>query len=116
MGVHNPFCGHRLAIHGRRGDMVKLVWHDGDELYLFAKRLERERISWPQAESIGAADCRASPSRPPSPPDARVHGSCLTLATRLRSARLQREGAAGLLCFPPATEPAWCHSSGGTPA
>jgi transposase len=32
------------------GDLVKLLWWDGDGLCLFAKRLERERFVWPRAE------------------------------------------------------------------
>ncbi len=40
------------AIHfvfrGRRGDIVKLLWFDGDRLCLLSKRLERSRFVWPQ--------------------------------------------------------------------
>ena len=35
----------------RSGDLIKLLWWDGDGLCLFAKRLERGRFIWPQAES-----------------------------------------------------------------
>ena len=47
----NPFCGHVFAFRGRRGDLLKLLWFDGDGLCLFAKRLERGRFIWPQAQS-----------------------------------------------------------------
>lgn len=47
----NPFSGHVFVFRGRRGDLVKLVWFDGDGLCLFAKRLERGRFIWPQAAS-----------------------------------------------------------------
>ena len=47
----NPFSGHVFVFRGRRGDLVKLVWFDGDGLCLFAKRLERGRFVWPQATS-----------------------------------------------------------------
>ena len=47
----NPFSGHLFVFRGRRGDLVKLVWFDGDGLCLFAKRLERGRFVWPQALS-----------------------------------------------------------------
>jgi transposase len=47
----NPFSGHIFVFRGRRGDLVKLVWFDGDGLCLFAKRLERGRFVWPQAMS-----------------------------------------------------------------
>jgi transposase len=32
------------------GDLVKLLWWDGDGLCLFAKRPERGRFVWPRAE------------------------------------------------------------------
>ena len=36
-----PFSGHVFLFRGRRGDIVKCLWFDGDGLCLFAKRLER---------------------------------------------------------------------------
>jgi transposase len=45
----NPFSGQVFIFRGRRGDLVKLLWWDGDGLCLFAKRLERGRFIWPQA-------------------------------------------------------------------
>ncbi len=49
--AENPFSGHVFAFRGRRGDMVKLLWFDGDGVCLLAKRLERGRFVWPQADS-----------------------------------------------------------------
>ena len=49
--AQNPFSGHVFVFRGRRGDLVKLVWFDGDGMCLFAKRLERGRFVWPQAVS-----------------------------------------------------------------
>ena len=46
-----PFSGHVFVFRGRRGDMIKLLWFDGDGLCLFSKRLERGRFVWPQADS-----------------------------------------------------------------
>jgi len=46
-----PYSGHIFIFRGRRGDMVKLLWFDGDGLCLFQKRLERGRFVWPQATS-----------------------------------------------------------------
>jgi transposase len=48
--AENPFSGHVFVFRGRRGDRVKLLWWDGDGLCLLAKRLERGRFIWPQAE------------------------------------------------------------------
>jgi transposase len=45
----NPFSGQLFVFRGRRGDLVKLLWFDGDGLCLLAKRLERGRFVWPQA-------------------------------------------------------------------
>lgn len=46
----NPYSGHVFVFRGKRGDLIKLLWWDGDGLCLFAKRLERGRFVWPQAE------------------------------------------------------------------
>ncbi len=49
----DPFSGHVFCFRGRRGDLIKLLWWDGDGLCLFAKRLERGRFVWPRAEAGG---------------------------------------------------------------
>jgi transposase len=41
----SPMSGQVFIFRGRRGDLVKLIWFDGDGLCLFAKRLERGRLS-----------------------------------------------------------------------
>lgn len=45
----NPFSGQVFVFRGRRGDLIKVLWYDGDGLCLFTKRLERGRFVWPQA-------------------------------------------------------------------
>ena len=55
----SPFSGHVFVFRGRRGDLIKLLWFDGDGLCLFAKRLERGRFIWPQAESGSVSLTRA---------------------------------------------------------
>ncbi|MDM0085665.1 IS66 family insertion sequence element accessory protein TnpB [Variovorax sp. J31P179] len=49
----NPFCGHVFVFRGKRGDILKVLWFDGQGLMLRAKpkRLERCRFVWPQATS-----------------------------------------------------------------
>jgi transposase len=47
----DPFDGHVFVFRGRRGDLIKLLWWDGDGLCLFSKRLERGRFVWPKAET-----------------------------------------------------------------
>jgi transposase len=49
--LENPFDGQVFLFRGRRGDLLKVLWHDGDGMCLFAKRLERARFVWPQASS-----------------------------------------------------------------
>jgi transposase len=44
-----PYSGHVFVFRGRRGDLIKILWFDGDGLCLLAKRLERGRFIWPQA-------------------------------------------------------------------
>ncbi len=55
----DPFSGHVFVFRGRRGDLLKVLWWDGDGLCLLAKRLERGRFVWPQAESGTVALTRA---------------------------------------------------------
>jgi len=43
----DPHGGHLFVFRGRRGDLVKVLWHDGQGLCLFAKRLEKGRFVWP---------------------------------------------------------------------
>jgi len=47
----SPFAGHVFVFRGRRGDLIKVLWWDGDGLCLFSKRLERGRFIWPRVES-----------------------------------------------------------------
>lgn len=55
----NPFNGHVFVFRGKRGDLIKLLWFDGDGLCLFAKRLERGRFIWPKVERGSIALTRA---------------------------------------------------------
>jgi transposase len=51
----SPLSCHVFVFRGRRGDLIKVIWFDGDRLCLFSKRLERGRIVWPQATSGSVA-------------------------------------------------------------
>jgi len=46
----DPFSGHLFVFRGRRGDLVKVIWFDGQGACLFSKRLERGRFVWPAAK------------------------------------------------------------------
>jgi transposase len=45
----DPFSGHLFIFRGRRGDLVKCIWHDGQGACLFAKRLEKGLFRWSSA-------------------------------------------------------------------
>ncbi len=46
-----PFSGHLFVFRGRRGDLIKVIWWDGQGACLFSKRLEKGRFVWPSATS-----------------------------------------------------------------
>ncbi len=50
----DPHDGHLFVFRGRRGDQIKIIWHDGQGMCLFSKRLERGRFLWPSTAD-GAA-------------------------------------------------------------
>jgi transposase len=43
----DPHGGDLYVFRGRRGDLIKIIWHDGLGMSLYAKRLERGRFIWP---------------------------------------------------------------------
>jgi transposase len=43
----DPHAGDLYVFRGRRGDLIKVIWHDGQGACLFTKRLERGRFVWP---------------------------------------------------------------------
>lgn len=49
----DPHKGDLYVFRGRRGDLIKILWHDGIGLSLYAKRLDRGRFIWPQ--TVGGA-------------------------------------------------------------
>ena len=49
-----PFSGQAFVFRGRRGDLIKILWWDGQGLCLFAKRLEKGRFVWPTTTRSGA--------------------------------------------------------------
>jgi transposase len=51
----DPHAGHLFVFRGRRGDLIKIIWHDGQGACLFTKRLERGRFIWPTVSSSRAS-------------------------------------------------------------
>ena len=45
--LRDPHAGDLFVFRGKRGDLVKIIWHDGLGLSLYAKRLDRGRFVWP---------------------------------------------------------------------
>jgi transposase len=43
----DPHAGDFYVFRGKRGDLLKILWHDGLGMSLIAKRLERGRFIWP---------------------------------------------------------------------
>ena len=46
----DPHGGHLFVFRGKRGDLIKVLWHDGQGMCLFAKRLEQGTFRWPKIE------------------------------------------------------------------
>ena len=46
----DPFGGDLWVFRGRSGSLVKIIWHDGVGMSLYAKRLEKGRFVWPAAK------------------------------------------------------------------
>jgi transposase len=91
---HDPHAGDLDVFRGKRGDLVKILWHDGIGMSLYAKRLERGRFIWPTPTqgvvSISAAQLgyppRSTSSRGAAPGPNGLRRSCKpSLASICRS-------------------------------
>jgi transposase len=47
----DPHGGDLYVFRGRSGSLIKILWHDGIGMSLYAKRLEHGRFIWPSATS-----------------------------------------------------------------
>src|SRR5260370_5024918 len=74
----DPHGGQLFVFRGRLGGLLKVLWHDGQGMCLFAKRLERGRFLWPSPADgavvitpaqlcylLQGIDCRAPPHHAP---------------------------------------------------
>jgi transposase len=52
----DPHAGDLYIFRERRGDLVKILWHDGIGLSLYAKRLDRGKFIWPSASAGSGVD------------------------------------------------------------
>ena len=47
----DPFSGHPFVFRGRRGDLLKIIWSDGQRACPLSKSSERGRFVWPLANT-----------------------------------------------------------------
>ena len=45
----DPHAGDLYVFRGTRGHLIKILWHDGIGMSLYAKRLERGHFLWPSS-------------------------------------------------------------------
>lgn len=43
----DPHAGDLFVFRGKRGNLLKVLWHDGLGMSLYAKRLEKGKFVWP---------------------------------------------------------------------
>lgn len=51
----DPHAGDLYVFRGRSASLVKILWHDGVGMSLYAKRLEKGRFIWPTPKDGVAA-------------------------------------------------------------
>ena len=47
----DPHGGEGFCFRGRKGDLIKVLWHDGVGMSLYLKRLEAKKFIWPVSQS-----------------------------------------------------------------
>jgi len=50
----DPHGGEIFCFRGRKGDLIKILWHDGVGMSLYLKRLEAGKFIWPVSQSEAA--------------------------------------------------------------
>jgi transposase len=56
----DPYAGEIFCFRGRKGDLVKILWHDDVGTSLYLKRLEAGKFIWPTSGSGEAVQVSAA--------------------------------------------------------
>ena len=56
----DPHGGEIFCFRGRKGDLIKILWHDGVGMSLYLQRLEAGRFIWPVSQSGAAVPVSAA--------------------------------------------------------
>ena len=56
----DPHAGDLFVFRGRSGSLLKILWHDGVGVSLYAKRLEAGKFIWPSTGSGEAVQISAA--------------------------------------------------------
>ncbi|WP_425350149.1 IS66 family insertion sequence element accessory protein TnpB [Rhizobium esperanzae] len=64
----DPYGGEVFCFRGRKGDLIKVLWHDGVGMSLYLKRLEAGKFIWPVSQNgsavpVSSAQLQLSPGR-----------------------------------------------------
>ncbi len=61
----DPFSGHLFVFRGRRATTLKILFHDGNGMCLFSKRLDQGAFTWPtmQPQADGTASVTLTPAQ-----------------------------------------------------
>jgi len=59
----DPHAGDLYIFRGSRGDLLKILWHDGLGMSLYAKRLDRGKFIWPSASDVAQTRRAKGPLR-----------------------------------------------------
>ena len=54
----DPHGGEVFCFRGRKGDLIKALWHDGVGMSLYLKRLEAGKFIWPISQMAPPCRCR----------------------------------------------------------
>jgi transposase len=66
----DPLGGHAFCFRSLHGDVIKIIWHNGQTANLYVRRLEKGRFMWPSPAAKSSAITLASNANGPIVPSA----------------------------------------------